>query len=191
IFEVSDFYANYGDFLVSAEKHLAKADTGISRLKMKETTYLNDEGKEETFVVPFACHVVEGREYERRLIDESRGTQALYVLMRYILPVLKLGGIAIIDEFETGLHAHVVKYVVELFYSKSTNPYGAQLIANFHTDFLLNSTFEKYQIVLAEKDPETQSTDAWRLDKVKGIARNANNHYAKYHAGAYGGVPNI
>jgi len=42
-----------------------------------------------------------------------------------------------------------------------------------------------------EKDPDTQSTEAWRLDKVKGVARNANNHYAKYHAGAYGGIPNL
>jgi predicted ATPase len=111
--------------------------------------------------------------------------------LRYILPVLETGGVAIIDEFETGLHSHVVEYIVKLFYSPVTNPKGAQLIANFHTDYLLQTALEKYQIILTEKDPDSQSTDAWRLDTVKGLARNANNHYAKYHAGAYGAIPNL
>ena len=142
-------------------------------------------------LLPMAKHQVNGHDYRRPLMAEWRGTQALFVLLRYILPVLETGGVAVIDEFETGLHSHVVKYVVELFYSKKTNPKGAQLIANFHTDYLLQSTLEKYQIVFTEKDPDTQSTEAWRLDKVKGVARNANNHYAKYHAGAYGGIPNL
>jgi predicted ATPase len=105
--------------------------------------------------------------------------------------VLNSGGVAVIDEFETGLHSHMVKAIVELFYSPEINPKGAQLIANFHTDYLLQSTLEKYQIVLTEKNPDTLSTEAWRLDQVKGAARNANNHYAKYHAGVYGGIPNL
>ena len=69
----------------------------------------------------------------------------------------------------------------------ATNPKQAQLIATFHTDFLLRDTLHKYQIYFAEKD-ETLGTDAYRLDNVKGV-RNVDNVYDKYHAGTYGGVP--
>ena len=191
VIQATDYFSKHEDYLNAAIRHIAFADTGISGIDLEPFKFLDDEGKEQSMLLPMAKHNIDGHDYKRPLVAESRGTQALFVLLRYILPVLETGGVAVIDEFETGLHSHVVKYVVELFYSKKTNPKGAQLIANFHTDYLLQSTLEKYQIVFTEKDPDTQTTDAWRLDKVKGVARNANNHYAKYHAGAYGGIPNL
>jgi len=191
VIKATDYFSKHEDYLNAAIQHIAFADTGISNINLETYKFVDDDGKEKTMLFPMAMHQVDGQDYKRPLMAESRGTQALFVLLRYILPVLETGGVAVIDEFETGLHSHVVKYVVELFYSKKTNPKGAQLIANFHTDYLLQSTLEKYQIVFTEKDPDTQTTDAWRLDKVKGVARNANNHYAKYHAGAYGGIPNL
>jgi AAA15 family ATPase/GTPase len=191
VLQASKYYKTNSSFLTSAEKHMIVADLGISKIAIEEARFLDEDGNETKTPFPVVKHRISDTDYTRPLIHESRGTQALFVLLRYILPVLETGGVAVIDEFETGLHSHVVKYVVELFYSKTTNPKGAQLIANFHTDYLLQSTLEKYQIVFTEKNPETQSTEAWRLDKVKGVARNANNHYAKYHAGAYGGIPNL
>jgi AAA15 family ATPase/GTPase len=191
LLQATKYYESNEQFLNVAEQHLIAADFCISKLAIEEARFLDEDGNETKTPFPVAIHRVDGHDYKRPLMAESRGTQALFVLLRYILPVLETGGVAVIDEFETGLHSHVVKYVVELFYSKKTNPKGAQLIANFHTDYLLQSTLEKYQIVFTEKDPDTQSTEAWRLDKVKGVARNANNHYAKYHAGAYGGIPNL
>lgn len=192
VIRATNFYTENFKTLLDAEEHLKNADMGISGISIEEHKQINPEdGKKIEISFPFAHHKIDGKYYKWPLMSESRGTQAFYVLLRYILPVLETGGVAVIDEFETGLHSHLVKYVVELFYSKETNPNGAQLIANFHTDHLLESTLEKYQIVLTEKDPDTLSTEAWRLDRVKGMARNANNHYAKYHAGAYGGIPNI
>lgn len=190
VIKATNYFAKHNDYLNDAIRHIAFADTGISDIALETFKFVDGEGKEQSMLFPMAKHKVDGHDYKRPLMAESRGTQALFVLLRYILPVLETGGVAVIDEFETGLHSHVVKYVVELFYSKKTNPKGAQLIANFHTDYLLQSTLEKYQIVFTEKNPDTQSTEAWRLDKVKGVARNTNNHYAKYHAGAYGGIPN-
>jgi len=191
IIKATNYFSKHENYLNTAIRHIAFADTGISDIGLEPFKFIDEDGKEQSMLLPMAKHQVDGHDYRRPLMAESRGTQALFVLLRYILPVLETGGVAVIDEFETGLHSHVVKYVVELFYSKKTNPKGAQLIANFHTDYLLQSTLEKYQIVFTEKDPDTQSTEAWRLDKVKGVARNANNHYAKYHAGAYGGIPNL
>ena len=185
------YYVNHMEDLKAAQEHLIGADLGISQLKIDEVQLLGEDGKEQKAPFPVIEHQVGGKSYLRPLLHESRGTQALYVLLRYILPVLNSGGVAVIDEFETGLHPHMVKAIVELFYSPDSNPKQAQLIANFHTDYLLQNTLEKYQIVLTEKNPETLSTEAWRLDQIKGAARNANNHYAKYHAGAYGGIPNL
>ncbi|MEM7790241.1 MAG: ATP-binding protein [Verrucomicrobiota bacterium] len=191
VLQASKYYESNANFLKSAEQHIIAADLGISAINIEEARFLDEEGNETKTPFPVVKHCIADTGYKRPLLQESRGTQALFVLLRYILPVLKTGGVAVIDEFETGLHSHIVKYVVELFHSKTTNPNGAQLIANFHTDYLLQSTLEKYQIVFTEKNPDTQSTEAWRLDKVKGVARNANNHYAKYHAGVYGGIPNL
>ena len=191
VFQAARFYEKHTELLQSAESHLIRADLGISKLKIEEARFLNPDGKEEKMPFPVVEHQVSGKAYLRPLLEESRGTQSLFVLLRYILPVLHSGGVAVIDEFETGLHSHVVKAIVELFYSPASNPKGAQLIANFHTDYLLQSTLEKYQIVLTEKNPDSLTTQAWRLDQVKGAARNANNHYAKYHAGAYGGIPKL
>jgi AAA15 family ATPase/GTPase len=187
----ADFFHQRGDLLGTAERYLIGADLGIAKLKIEEIKLLNTEGKEESAPFPIVEHQVAGRPYIRPLLQESRGTQALFVLLRYILPVLESGGVAVIDEFETGLHPHMVQAIVQLFYSQEHNPKHAQLIANFHSDYLLQETLEKYQIVLTEKNPETLSSEAWRLDEVKGAPRNEANHYAKYHAGAYGGIPNL
>jgi len=191
ILGAADFFHQRGDLLGTAERYLIGADLGISKLKIGEIKLLNTEGKEESAPFPIVEHQVAGRPYLRPLLHESRGTQALFVLLRYILPVLESGGVAVIDEFETGLHPHMVQAIVQLFYSQENNPKHAQLIANFHSDYLLQETLEKYQIVLTEKNPVTLSSEAWRLDEVKGAARNDANHYAKYHAGAYGGIPNL
>jgi AAA15 family ATPase/GTPase len=191
ILPATNFYKKNSEVFADAEAHLVRADLGISKLRIDEARFLRADGKEEAMSFPVVEHLVGGKKFTRPLLQESRGTQSLFVLLRYILPVLRSGGVAVIDEFETGLHSHMVKAIVELFYSPESNPKGAQLIASFHTDYLLQSTLEKYQIVLTEKNPETLSTEAWRLDQVKGAARNANNHYAKYHAGAYGGIPNL
>jgi AAA15 family ATPase/GTPase len=191
ILPATNFYKKNTEVFADAEFHLVRADLGISKLRIDEARFLRPDGKEEAMSFPVVEHVVGGKSFTRPLLQESRGTQSLFVLLRYILPVLRSGGVAVIDEFETGLHSHMVKAIVELFYSPESNPKGAQLIASFHTDYLLQSTLEKYQIVLTEKNPDTLSTEAWRLDQVKGAARNTNNHYAKYHAGAYGGIPNL
>jgi hypothetical protein len=75
-----------------------------------------------------------------------------------------------------------------MFYSRRTNPRQAQLVFTCHSDYLLTE-LEKYQIILVEKDPCLVS-HAWRLDQMQGIRASENIH-AKYHAGAYGAIPDL
>ena len=187
VFEAAEFYHNSPGTMEHVSSLLAEFDLGLSEVRIDRNRIMNPDGKEQEITFPVAVHEVGGKVYFRVLMQESRGTQALFVLLRYLLPVLEKGGIAFIDEFESGLHPHMVRRIVELFFNPATNPKQAQLIATFHTDFLLRDTFHKYQIYFAEKD-ENLSTDAYRLDSIKGV-RNVDNIYDKYHAGTYGGIP--
>jgi len=105
-------------------------------------------------------------------------------MLRYLLPVLSNGGVAVVDEFETGLHSHMLPILTDLFLGRH-NTRNAQLIFSCHSDFLL-SHLDKYQVYLTGKD-ESGATRIWRADDT-GI-RNQQNLYAKYHAGFLGGVP--
>lgn len=188
LFDAAYYFHREGSrLLTKVSQLLADFDLGLAEVKIQSTKNIGPDGKEHELIFPIGIHRVDGHDFLRVLMQESRGTQALFVLLRYLLPVLENGGIAFVDEFESGLHPHMVRTVLELFFNPATNPKNAQLIATFHTDFLLRDTLHKYQVYLVEKDAELNST-AYRLDSLKGV-RNVDNLYEKYHAGAYGGVP--
>ncbi|MGJ8725602.1 MAG: AAA family ATPase [Roseibacillus sp.] len=187
VFEAAEYFQKNPGTLTHVSTLLADFDLGLSEVRIQNGKMLDKDGQEEEVSFPVAVHQPDGKDYLRVLMQESRGTQALFVLLRYLLPVLEKGGTAFIDEFESGLHPHMVRRILELFFNPATNPKQAQLIATFHTDFLLRDTLHKYQIYFAEKD-ETLGTDAYRLDNLKGV-RNVDNVYDKYHAGTYGGIP--
>ncbi|MCE2961453.1 MAG: AAA family ATPase [Akkermansiaceae bacterium] len=185
----AEFYGEQPEFLNSVSDLMAGFDLGLRKIHVEKTKSVTPDGKEVNFSLPLAVHHLDGVDYIRALYEESRGTQALFVLLRHLLPVLQSGGIAFIDELESGLHPHMVAAVIDLFFNPATNPKGAQLIATFHTDYLLRDKLHKYQIYFVEKDDRLNST-AYRLDSVKGV-RNVDNIYEKYHAGAYGGIPSL
>jgi hypothetical protein len=187
VFAAASFYHKAPDTLDHVSSLLSEFDLGLSAVTVSVEKVLGPEGKEKELTFPYGVHELDGKKYFRFLTQESRGTQALFVLLRYLLPVLENGGTAFIDEFESGLHPHMVRRIIELFFNPATNPKQAQLIATFHTDFLLRDTLHKYQIYFAEKG-EDLVTDVYRLDSIKGV-RNIDNIYDKYHAGAYGGIP--
>lgn len=110
------------------------------------------------------------------------------MLLRFILPVLENGGLALIDEFENDLHPLMLEPILDLFSNPQTNPKNAQMIFSCHAIEVLN-LLEKSQVLLVEKDDQCEST-ACRLDSISGI-RNDQNFYAKYMAGAYGAVPRL
>jgi uncharacterized protein len=186
--ETAEFFKNNKEHLDWVNQRLANFDLGLSAIEIHDIKIMGKEGKEETKAVPYGVHTHGGKDYRLPLFVESRGTQALFVLLRYILPVLKSGGIAFIDEFELGLHSHMIPCLVDLFYTRKYNPKGAQLIFSCHSDYMIGH-LEKYQLQFVDKD-ENGISSTYRLDDIKGV-RNVDNHYAKYHAGAYGGIPDF
>lgn len=162
-------------------------DFGLSDVQVRELT-LQGLGQEPQKVwLPFGLHTDrQGRTHELSFFDESTGTQGAFMLLSRLLPVLSMGGIAVVDEFENDLHPHMLEPILDLFASPHTNPHRAQILFTCHAMEVLN-VVHKSQVFLVEKDENCEST-AWRMDTIQGI-RNDDNFYAKYMAGAYGAVP--
>ena len=188
LLDTAEFYNENPEHFEWVNHRIENFDLGLSGIQLTKGELPQADGKAATHYFPYGVHKHNDTEFPLPLFSESRGTQALFVMLRYILPVLGKGGLAFIDEFELGLHSHMIPCLVDLFLSKKHNPLGAQLIFSCHSDFILNQ-LEKYQIQLVEKDTDGVS-QTYRLDSIRGV-RNIDNHYAKYHTGAYGGVPSF
>jgi hypothetical protein len=70
--------------------------------------------------------------------QESAGTRSWLGAVGIIVDSLLAGSVLLADEIETSLHPTLVRAVIELFQSATTNPNGAQLIANSHDISLLD-----------------------------------------------------
>ncbi len=169
---------------------LSRWDMGLSDVQIRELENpVVVNGAKQKFWLPFGVHQMEGGgSFELSFAQESSGTQGAFVLLSRLLPALQAGGLAVIDEFESDLHPHMLEPILDLFASPDTNPHQAQLLFTCHAIEVLN-ILHKSQITLVEKD-EYNESDAWRLDSVNGI-RSDDNFYAKYMAGAYGAVPQL
>ncbi len=126
--------------------------------------------------------------YKLAFSFESAGTKKLFSVLKNVLQVLEFGGVAVLDEFDTDLHPMMSEELLEMFFSKESNPHNAQLISSAHSPHLLN-LLDKYQIAFTEKNEKGES-EIWRLDEMKNV-RPDDNYYAKYLAGAYGAIPEL
>lgn len=133
-------------------------------------------------------HTVNGHEYLLPFEDESNGTQTLVALLNEIVTALEVGGVAVYDEVEHGIHPNILPRIFEMFYSEDSNPLGAQLLCTCHTSNIL-SYLHKKQIYFAEKNNALES-QLYSLDDFKGL-RNDDNYAQKYITGAYGAIPRV
>ena len=125
------------------------------------------------------------------LEDESSGTLMLINILIDVISILSEpeAGIAVVDELDAYLHPNLVEYLVDLFRSPDSNPYGSQLLFSSHLYTFL-SELDKQQIILTEKEQSTGSTKVWRLDEVEGLKVDSN-FYHKYVSGKLGAKPKI
>jgi uncharacterized protein len=164
-------------------------DLGLQGIVLREIETTATDGSTKKVRVPWGVHAMRtGGLMELNFRAESSGTQMAFVLLSRLLPVLHGGGIAVIDEFESDMHPHMLAPILDLFANPATNQHHAQLLFTSHSMEVLN-LLPKSQVILVEKD-EFNESQAWRLDEVKGV-RSDDNFYAKYMAGAYGAVPRL
>ncbi|MDR2896401.1 MAG: ATP-binding protein [Propionibacteriaceae bacterium] len=123
---------------------------------------------------------------------ESTGTKQLWTLAADIYRALGDGARLLVDEFE-GLHPAIVREIVRLFQTASTNPYGAQLIFTSHDTNLLGNwagqgyMLDRDQIWFTEKDYFSGATSLYSLSDFK-VRKDLDTESA-YIRGAFGAVP--
>lgn len=188
LIKTSKFYEENPVIKSKMVKLLQKWDFGLADVESKEITITQSSEKPKNLTVPIGIHTVKKETRSLDFFLESHGTQSAFLLLQPILTVLESGGIAIIDELESGLHLLMLGPILGLFWSKATNPYNAQIIFTSHVAEIMNK-LHKGQIILVEKDGNCES-HAWRLDQMNGV-RADDNFYAKYIAGTYGALPSF
>jgi len=191
------------DISDSIKALLKMADLGITDISVNtkqfvETDFpaeiLKDEFRsvileQELFEIQLR-HITEGRSSAGVLFsmeDESLGTRRLFGLSGPWFQTLYEGFTIFVDELDSSLHPHLVKFLVELFYIPSINLWNAQLVFNTHDTALLDfELFRRDQIWLVEKDNNGASTIYPLLEysprKNEALERG-------YLQGRYGGVP--
>ena len=185
---------------------ITKADIGIADVRIKDIDveadeFLKDFPKEiRDMFVEDARRSVEtvhfGVDKEGNKIDvifdlseESSGTQKIFNMAGAFIEVLSNGELLVMDEIETSLHPHLVRYLVDIFHNPKYNKYGAQLIIATHNTTLLHpNILRRDQVWFTEKKAD-HSTDLRSLYEYN--ERKDKNMEKGYLSGRYRGHPFI
>jgi hypothetical protein len=125
--------------------------------------------------------------------NESEGTKKLFALSGSIIDTLKNGEVLIVDELDAKLHPLMMRFILNLFHDKETNPHNAQLIFETHdTNLLSPRFFRRDQIWFAEKNQQG-ATDlfclaAFQLEDDESVD---DVYKREYFQGRYGAIPLI
>jgi len=179
------------ELLTEVLSFIKNLDVGISGFEFADAIFEESDSEESEKVEAklLECvHNLKNASFNLDLIEESDGTIHGISILAKVFPVLRNGGLIVLDEIDASLHPFVAKKIISLFENKRTNRNSAQLIFSTHQHLLLNDR-TKTQIFLAQKG-ENLETEIFRLSEVEGV-RNDDNFFQKYLAGVYGGVPNI
>lgn len=127
---------------------------------------------------------------ELSLLEESVGTQTLFVLGAKVIEALENGTVLIVDELDTSLHSFITKMIVMLFQDKNINSKNAQLIFTTHDISLLDKDLiRKDQVWITEKNSKGE-TDLYSLQDFENL-REDTSFDKWYLSGKFGGVPQI
>ena len=120
-------------------------------------------------------------------MDESSGTQILFLTAGAWLNVFKNGEVLLFDEIDTNMHPSLLRFLIGKFHSSKTNPKNAQLVCSTHNTTLLNQDlFRRDQIWFVEK----QKSGASKLYPLSDFSpRNDEKIESWYMRGRYGAQP--
>ena len=126
---------------------------------------------------------IAGKDRDIEFSMESTGTQYLLQLLPYMLVVVD-GSVAVIDEFDTGVHDLLVKKLVQSLYATLTG----QLIMTTHSTLLMEAKIPKECIyVINELDDGSKEIEPIsHYDQKIHENTNIRNQYLK---GVYKGIP--
>ena len=121
---------------------------------------------------------------------ESQGTLVWLGMLGPLLDSIRRGSTLLVDELDGSLHPHLVQRFIQLFQSRKTNPWCAQLIFNAHDPTILGDSSQRAlgrdQIWFTEKNTDGATT----LYSMAEFQPKRDDALARrYLQGRYGGVP--
>lgn len=124
---------------------------------------------------------------------ESEGTKKAFHLSGPIIRTLSEGGVLVIDEIEAKMHPMMTINSINLFLSKATNPYGAQIIFATHdTNILTYCKLRRDQINFVEKN-NWEATEIYALSDFRYFDERSEHpdvdKEKRYFEGRYGAIP--
>lgn len=127
--------------------------------------------------------MIAGREREIEFSMESTGTQSLLQLLPFMLVVVE-GSVAIIDEFDTGVHDLLVQSLVKSLYENLSG----QLIMTTHNTLLMESGIPKECIYVINEldDGDKEIQCITHYDNKIHVNTNIRDQYM---SGKYKGIP--
>ena len=114
---------------------------------------------------------------------ESTGTQYLLQLLPYMLVVVD-GSVAVIDEFDTGVHDLLVKKLVQSLYATLTG----QLIMTTHSTLLMEAKIPK-ECIYVINELENGSKEIEPISHYDQKIHENTNIRNQYLKGVYKGIP--
>lgn len=203
-------YREQPRLLDRAKRLLAIADLGVESITIEEDEIPEDvlailtemQGRssdkirfdfQERQLSPRLTHRAQGDAVALPFSFESVGTRNFLALLAPILSCLETGGVLIIDEIDTSLHALLVNELVRLFTNSESNPKHAQLILSTHDVTVMMNTapfdvLSREDIWLINKGRDGVST----IDPLSSLRARPHEVFSRnYLNGRYGGVPRL
>ncbi|MBF0461545.1 MAG: ATP-binding protein [Magnetococcales bacterium] len=119
--------------------------------------------------------------------SESRGTQKLFSIAWPWINILKEGRVLFMDEMDTSLHHHLVRFLFGMFHDAEVNKGNAQLISTTHDTALLDNAYlRRDQFWMVEKSADRCSDlypiSDFDIERGEPLQR-------RYLEGHFGAVP--
>ena len=137
-------------------------------------------------------HEFDDADEEGRTLDlgsESSGTRAIIGLMGALIPVVREGGVLVVDDLGCHLHPSLTRWIVRLF-SSYNNGNGAQLIAGTHELGLMDidGLLRRDQIWFVNRNRDNGASDLYCLSEFEGVRKDTDVLKA-YLNGRFDAIP--
>lgn len=150
------------------------------------------EEKVNSFEV-YVTHVVDEIKVELMLQDESSGVQKIFEMLPFIARSLVDGVVLVVDELDMKVHPVLLRYIIQLYSDKNSNPHGAQLIFTSNELSTMNEEVFRRDEIWFVAQGRMRETKLYSLVEFKALddegTLDKGNYDQKYLEGKYGAVP--
>jgi AAA15 family ATPase/GTPase len=192
--DINEFESSFEKFIIDNPKIKNKFIELLNNMDIDIVDYRlevldNTQGK----IRIFTKHIVNGKEYELNLIEESKGTRKLFALLPRIIVSLMNGNLTVIDEMDAKLHPRLIKYIINMYKDKSINSKGAQLIISSQDlTTMTKDMLRRDEILFASKNKD-DSSELYSLYEIRDTngdhIRTTAAYNKQYMEGRYGADP--